>query len=120
MKRLVAITLLVLFVLFVTSPTVFAKLLDIEVGFAIDAEFEPYVTSYNLYTEVPDSGVIALVATLGITPERSWVITAIDLIPGKITNLYLGAVYDAGVEDRSVAFPFRYTGKPVIISVIKK
>lgn len=101
----------------------YAKVTDLEVEFVMDAEFAPFIDSYKLYTEVPGSGVVAHVASFAKSTNFIEQVTAIDLDPGKITNFYLAAVYGVdsatAIEDRSDAFPYKFTGKPVIIRINK-
>ncbi len=118
-KFLVALLLVVL-----ACTVAYAKVTDLEIEFTIDSEFEPYIDSYKVYTEVPGTGAIIHVATFTEAANFVAQLTALDLDPGKVTNFYLGAIYgtDAAteVEDRSVAFPFKFTGKPVLIRIQKQ
>ena len=112
-----------LLIILVMATIAYAKLVDLEIEFTIDAEFVPYIDSYKVYTEVPGTGVLEHVATLSQSVDFVAQITAIDLLPGRTTNFYLGAVYgtDAtAIEDVSIAFPYKFTGKPVVIRINKQ
>lgn len=100
----------------------YAKIVDLEMEFSMDPEFVPYIDSYKLYSEVPESGNLVLIDNLPNTTPFTFQVTALDLPPGQITNFYISAVYgtDANaLEDISLAKPFKYTGKPVWIRINK-
>ncbi len=119
MKRLLVAVIVVLML----CTIAYAKVVDLEMEFSMDAEFIPYVDSYKLYSEIPGSGNLVNVANFPKAAELIFQVTALDLPPGKITNFYISAVYGSGttaVEDMSLSKPFKYTGKPVWIRINKR
>ncbi len=122
MKTSIKMLIAGMLVLFVCTVA-YAKIVDLEIEFTMDAEFVPFIDAYKVYTEVPGSGNLEHTATLQKTADFIYQLTAMDLPPGKITNFYLGAVYgttETAVEDISIAFPYKFTGKPVVIRINKR
>ncbi len=119
MKKLLFILTLVLLLV----GTAYAKIVDLEMEFSMDAEFLPYVDSYKLYSEIPGTGDLINVANFPKSDSLVFQVTALDLPPGKITNFYISAVYgidSEAVEDMSLSKPFKYTGKPIWIRINKR
>lgn len=101
------------------STIAYAKSTNLEIEFTIDSDFEPYIVEYKVYKEDIETSQIDLIGTLPTSVGKTQVFNAIELQPGSSVNFYVSAVYDDGVEDRSDARIFKFTGKPVIIRVSK-
>jgi hypothetical protein len=92
---------------------------QLEITFTMDAEAALFVKEYPLYIE-KTPGVNTLLGTLVNTDPTNmvWVDTFYDIPMGKTLNYYMGSVDvdgDAGLL--SPPYPFKLTGKAVIIKI---
>ncbi len=103
------------------SCSAYAKDASLVVEFSFDKDFEVGITGYRLYyTKVPGSGVRVFITDIGSIEARVIDTPVFDLAPGKTTDFFLSAVSTDGSEAFSPAFPFKYTGKPFVISIRSK
>ena len=65
-------------------------------------------------------GMHKVITDINSVKTRVFDTPTFDLSPGKLIDFYLSAVSTDGGEAFSPAFPFKYTGKPFIISVRSK
>ncbi len=108
------LSLMIVFMLVVPA---WAKITPITIGFELEEAFVPFVFSYKLFMKTVEGGDAVHVATLDLLSSRDWTITNMDLPPGKTVYFSLAAVYEDGLEDVSVDYPFKSTGQPVILYI---
>ncbi len=98
-----------------------AKNIGFNIEYSLDPDFEPYVTEYVL--EYENSNLPGtMVEVMRFQPDGMMVFDTpvFDLAPGKTSDFYLTAVYDGGVTETSEPYPFKFTGKPTVIRMIRK
>jgi hypothetical protein len=121
MKKLICSVLVVIASLFAGYSYTYAKDANLEIEFSFDPEFEIDIVGYKLYyIKVPGSAVRVFITDINNVQTRVFDTPTFDLSPGKLIDFYMSAVSTDGGEAFSPAFPFKYTGKPFVISVRSK
>ena len=121
MKKFICLVLIAISLLLSGCSFAYAKDADLEIEFSFDPEFEVDIVGYKLYyIKVPGSVVRVFITDINNVQTRVFDTPTFDLAPGKLIDFYLSAVSTDGSESFSPPFPFKYTGKPFVISIRSK
>ena len=119
MKKILSVMLIVLFMAFGTA---YAKDIQLGVELEFDPDFNEDTTEFALfYQNETNPNVLVEVTRISDSTVRQFDTPIFDLAPGKTSQFFLAAVYDDGTIDMSdPGFPYKFTGKPTIIRLIKR
>jgi len=111
---------MIVFIVLVLAATAWAKDVRVTVAWEFDSEFESSMTMFKLYYQDPaDPAIIYHVTDVTDLSLRTLDTSVLNLPAGKTTNFLISAVYDDGTEEISEPLPWKFTGKPTVLSVNK-